>query len=135
MKILGVEHIGIAVKELDECIEKFENALDLKCEGREAIEASGVEVAFFGCGSSKIELVTPAGTESPISSFLSKRGNAIHHICLRVEGIDEWLAFLKEKGIELIDTVPREGASGKRVAFISPRSMCNILIELSEDKP
>ncbi|MFH1314685.1 MAG: methylmalonyl-CoA epimerase [Candidatus Eisenbacteria bacterium] len=135
MKILGVEHIGIAVDGLDECIEKFENALNLKCEGRETIEASGVEVAFFGCGSSKIELVTPAGAASPIGSFLSKRGNAIHHICLRVEGIDDWLAYLKQIGVELIDTVPRQGASGKRVAFISPRSMCNILIELSEDTP
>jgi methylmalonyl-CoA/ethylmalonyl-CoA epimerase len=135
MKILGVEHIGIAVTGLEECIEKFENVLNLSCEGKEAIKASGVEVAFFRCGSSKLELVTPAETGSPISSFLSKRGNAIHHICLKVEGIDEWLAFLKQSGVDLIDTAPRQGASGKRVAFINPRSMCNILIELSEDKP
>jgi methylmalonyl-CoA/ethylmalonyl-CoA epimerase len=134
MKILGVEHIGIAVRDLEECIDRFERILNLKCEGEEALEASGVEIAFFGCGTGKLELVSPATAESPISSFLSKRGNAIHHICLKVEGIDEWLAFLKQSGVELIDNVPREGASGKRVAFINPRSMCNILIELSEDK-
>jgi len=134
MKNLGVEHIGIAVAGLEECIDKFEKVLNLKCEGKEAIEASGVEVAFFRCGTGKLELVTPSETGSPISSFLSKRGNAIHHICLKVEGIDEWLAFLKQSGVQLIDSVPRRGASGKRVAFINPRSMCNILIELSEDE-
>ena len=134
MKILGVEHIGIAVRDLEECIDKFENALNLKCEGEEAPEASGVKVAFFRCGTSKLELVAPAIDDSPVSSFLSKRGNAIHHICLKVDGIDEWLAFLKQSGVELIDSVPREGASGKRVAFIHPRSMCDILVELSEDR-
>jgi methylmalonyl-CoA/ethylmalonyl-CoA epimerase len=135
MKVLGVEHIGIAVEGLDECVEKLEKALNLRCDSKEAVEDSGVEIAFFTCGASKIELVTPAGTGSPISSFLSRRGNALHHICLKVDDIDEWLRYLKSNGVDLIDKVPRQGASGKRVAFISPKSMCGILVELSEDKP
>lgn len=132
MRIRGVEHIGIAVSDLDACIERFEKILKLRCAGREAMEASKVEVAFFECGGTKIELVAPADSDSPIHGFLSKRGNAIHHICLDVEGIGDWLDFLKTSGVDLIDRAPRQGAAGKSVAFISPTSTCSILFELSE---
>ena len=134
MKILGVEHIGIAVDNLDQCIAKFEQVFGLECEARERIEASRVEVAFFRCGDTKIELVTPLDETSPIHSFLSKRGNGIHHICLDVQGIEDWLGRLSQSGIELIDKAPRQGASGKKVAFINPRSVFDILFELSEGK-
>jgi methylmalonyl-CoA epimerase len=134
MKVLGVEHIGIAVANLDQCIEKVEKVFGLECESREKIEASRVEVAFFRCGDTKIEFVTPLDETSPIHSFLMKRGNGIHHICLDVEGIEGGLEQLLESGIDLIDKVPRQGASGKKVAFISPKSVFNILFELSEGK-
>jgi len=133
MKILGVEHIGIAVSNLGECIDKFESAFGLKCCGRERIEASKVEVAFFKCGDTKIELVTPTDPASPIQGFLSRRGNGIHHICLDVEGIQDWLASFKQAGLDLIDREPRQGAKGRSVAFISPKALCNILVELSEE--
>lgn len=133
MKLLGVEHIGIAVSDLEGCITTFERAFGLKCEGRERIEASKVEVAFFKCGDTKIELVTPTDPASPIQGFLAKRGNGIHHICLDVEGIEAWLESLRQAGVDLIDKKPRQGATGRRVAFINPKSLFDILVELSEE--
>ncbi len=132
MKIKGVEHIGIAITNLGECIATLKKTFGLKESHRERIEASNVEVVFFECGTTQIELVTPTSDASPISVFLSKRGNGIHHICLDVEDIEGWLAALKAKGIELIDSEPRRGAHGKKVAFLSPKSTCGFLIELSE---
>jgi methylmalonyl-CoA epimerase len=134
MKMLGVEHIGIAVRDLDQCIDRFEKVFGFKCEGREKIDASKVEVAFFRCGGTQIELVSPTEDSSPIHNFLAKRGNSIHHICLDVEGIEAWLASMVDGGIDLIDKVPRQGAEGRKVAFVSPKSLCDILIELSEKK-
>jgi methylmalonyl-CoA/ethylmalonyl-CoA epimerase len=132
MKMVGVKHIGIAVKDLEESIANFENLFGIKCGKREKIAASKVEVAFFDFGNTHIEMVSPIDPESPISGYLEKRGNGIHHICFDVEGIDEWLETLKSKGVKLLNETPREGASGHRVAFINPASADGILLELSE---
>jgi methylmalonyl-CoA/ethylmalonyl-CoA epimerase len=132
MKMVGVQHIGIAVRDLDASIETMENLLGVRCGHREKIEASKVEVAFFDLGNTAVELVSPVDAESPISKYLEKRGNGIHHICFDVEGIDEWLAALKAKGVKLLNETPRAGASGHRVAFIDPSSADGILLELSE---
>lgn len=134
MKIEGVEHIGIAVKDMDLCIERFERLLGLKCSERRRVEASGVEVALFDCGGTALELVAPIGEDSPIHRFVSKGGNALHHICFKVDDIEAWLAFLDEQGADLIDKQPREGAMGDRIAFVSPKAVCNFLIELAEEK-
>jgi methylmalonyl-CoA/ethylmalonyl-CoA epimerase len=135
MKIEGVEHIGIAVENLEECIAKFEDLLGLKCQSRQRVESNRVEIAVFDCGGTKLELVAPTDESSPINKFVAKGGNALHHICFKVEGIDNWLDFLSEKGVDLIDRKPREGGHGHRIAFLKPRSLCNVLIELSEEKP
>jgi methylmalonyl-CoA epimerase len=132
MKMLGVQHIGIAVRDMDASIDTFEKLFGVKCGSREKIEASKVEVAFFDLGNVHVELVSPVDPESPISRYLDKRGNGIHHICFDVEGIDEWLETLKSKDVKLLDETPREGASGRRVAFINPSSTDGILFELSE---
>lgn len=132
MKIKGVEHIGIAVSDIEDLARIFEDLLGLKLQAKESIAHSNVEVAFFPCGSTNLELVTPLSDQSPIRSFLEKRGNGIHHICLDVEGIEEWIDFLAQNGIEMIDQTPRKGAHGKKVAFINPKSTFGILIELSE---
>jgi methylmalonyl-CoA epimerase len=132
MKMLGVQHIGIAVRDMDASIETFEKLFGVRCGSREKIEASKVEVAFFDLGNAHVELVSPVDQESPISRYLDKRGNGIHHICFDVEGIDEWLETLKSKDVRLLDETPREGASGRRVAFINPSSAGGILFELSE---
>ena len=132
MKMLGVQHIGIAVKDMGTAIGTFGNLFGVKCAGRERIAASKVEVAFFDMGNTHVELVSPVDPESPISRYLEKRGNGIHHICFDVEGIDEWLDSLKSKDVKLLNEKPREGASGHRVAFINPVSADGILFELSE---
>jgi methylmalonyl-CoA/ethylmalonyl-CoA epimerase len=134
MKIEGVEHIGIAVRDLDECISRFENLLGLKCNLRRRLESAKVEVAAFDCGGTAIELVAPLDEESPVYRFVSKGGSSLHHICLRVDDIDTWLSFLDGKGVGLIDRKAREGASGNRIAFVSPGSVCNFLIELAEER-
>ncbi len=135
MKIEGVEHIGIAVANLDECIEKFEKLLGLKCGSRERSETNRVEVAIFDCGGTRLELVAPTDEDSPIQKFIAGGGNSLHHICFKVEGIDQWLTFLDGEGVGLIDKKPRDGALGHRIAFVKPKSICNFLIELSEEKP
>ena len=135
MKIEGVEHIGIAVADLDKCIEKFEKLLGLKCKQRERSEPNRVEVAVFDCGATKLELVSPTDEASPIQRFIDKGGNSLHHICFKVDGIDQWLTFLDGEGVGLIDKEPRDGALGHRIAFLKPGSICNFLIELSEEKP
>lgn len=134
MKIQGVEHIGIAVRDLDGCIAKFEHLLGLKCKTRERVESNRVEIAVFDCGDTRLELVAPTDSTSPIQKFVDKGGNSLHHICFKVEGIEKWLAFFQEQGVGLIDKVPRDGAMGHRIAFVRPESICNFLIELSEEK-
>lgn len=132
MKIEGVEHIGIAVSDLGRCIERFEKILGLKCRMRKRVESNKVEVAIFDCGGTSLELVAPTDEESPVQKFVSKGGNSLHHICFRVDEIDKWLTFLGEKGVDLIDTKARRGAGGDRIAFVSPKGVCNFLIELAE---
>jgi methylmalonyl-CoA/ethylmalonyl-CoA epimerase len=133
MKIEGVEHIGIAVKDLDECIERFETRLGLKCSRRERLESNKVEVAVFECGGTRLELVAPTDETSPVHRFVSKGGNSLHHICFKVDDIDGWLAFLDGQGADLIDRKPRRGAAGDRIAFVGPKAVCNFLIELAEE--
>jgi methylmalonyl-CoA epimerase len=132
MKMVGVQHIGIAVKDMESSIANFENIFGIKCTKREKISASKVEVAFFDFGNTHVELVSPTDPESPISKYLERRGNGIHHICFDVEGIDKWLETLKSKDVKLLNETPREGATGHRVAFINPESADGILFELSE---
>jgi len=134
VKIEGVEHVGIAVKDLDECIRRFENLLGLKCGNRRRVETNKVEVAIFECGGTTLELLAPTDETSPVHRFVAKGGNALHHICFKVDDIDAWLAFLDGQGAHLVDRKPREGAFGDRIAFVGPRSLCNVLIELAEEK-
>jgi methylmalonyl-CoA/ethylmalonyl-CoA epimerase len=134
MRIEGVEHIGIAVADLDKCIERFENLLGLKCQARQRVESNQVEVAVFDCGGTKIELVAPTDEASPIHKFVSRGGNSLHHICFKLEGLEAWLDFLDQHGVDLIDRTPRQGALGHSIAFVKPKSLCNFLVELSEEK-
>lgn len=134
MNIVGVEHIGIAVGNLDDAIRRLETVFGIRCKTREKVESSKVEVAVFEVGNTKIELVTPASEKSPIAKFLAERGDGIHHICLNVKDIKGCLEELQGKGVDLIDKNPRQGAFGHTVAFLSPRSVSNILVELSESK-
>jgi len=132
MDIIGVEHVGIAVSDLDACARRLEEVLGIKQGGRERVEGSKVEVAVFQLGNTKIELLTPTSPDSPIAKFLAERGNGIHHICLKVNDIKGCLDELAGKEVGLIDKVPRSGSFGHKIAFLSPKSLCNILVELNE---
>ncbi len=133
MKILRIDHIGIAVKSLEESI-KFYEMLGLKAAGTEEVAEQKVRVVFFPTGDSEIELLESTSPDGPIAKHIEKNGEGIQHVALRVDNIEAALAELKEKGVRLIDEKPRYGAGGARIAFIHPKSTGGILLELSERK-
>lgn len=125
-----LDHIGIAVRSLDAA--KIYETLGLTIEHTETVASQGVNTAFLAVGDSHLELLEPTGPDSPIAKFIDKRGEGIHHICLRVDHIEEHLARLKEAGYRLINEAPVPGAHGCRVAFLHPAAGNGVLIELSE---
>lgn len=126
-----IDHIGIAVRTLERGLAFYE-ALGLVCSGRETVESQQVKVAFIDLGHSRVELLEPTGPESPIARFLERRGEGIHHLCLRVEDLEARLESLRAAGVRLINHEPVEGAGGCRVAFVHPASAGGVLIELSQ---
>jgi methylmalonyl-CoA/ethylmalonyl-CoA epimerase len=133
--ILNVDHIGIAVDNLREAIERFQSILGGAPESTEEVKEYGVKTAFFGVGETNLELLEPTSLDSPIAKFLQKRGPGIQHICLSVSNLEGLLQALKSAGVRLIDETPRKGARGKRVAFVHPASLGGVLVELSEEAP
>jgi len=125
-----LDHIGIAVRSLDAV--KIYEALGLKVEHTEVVASQGVKTAFLAVGDSNLELLEPTGPDSAIAKFIEKRGEGIHHICLRVDDIEAHLARLKAEGYRLINEHPVPGAHGCRVAFLHPAAGNGVLIELSE---
>jgi len=125
-----LDHIGIAVKSLDAA--KIYEALGLTIDHVETVETQKVKTAFLSVGDSHLELLEPTGPDSTIAKFIEKRGEGIHHICLRVDDIEAHLARLKEQGYRLINESPVPGAHGCRVAFLHPAAGNGVLIELSE---
>ena len=125
-----LDHIGIAVRSIDAA--RIYEALGLTIDHVETVETQGVRTAFLSVGDAKLELLEPTGPESSVAKFIEKRGEGIHHICLRVDNIEEHLARLKEAGFRLINDAPVPGAHGCRVAFLHPAAGNGVLIELSE---
>ncbi len=127
-------HVAIAVNNLDTAEKIYTTALGLKVEHREVVEDQKVSTSMLvpKDGGTAIELLEPMSEDSPISKFLEKRGEGIHHICYKVDDIDQVLAKLKEQGVRLIDETPRPGAYNSRVAFIHPKAMNGVLVELAE---
>lgn len=132
IKILGIEHIGIAVKNRDKTSNFFENILGIKNPILEEIIDQKVITEIFNTSNGKLELLESTSLESPIHKFIENRGNAIHHIALSVENIDLSIKYLKEKNVQLIDEIPRIGAEGFMIAFIHPKATGGILIELCQ---
>jgi methylmalonyl-CoA/ethylmalonyl-CoA epimerase len=132
MKVLKIDHLGIAVHSIEEAKKLFQDTLGLEFEGSETVEEQKVTTAFFPVGDSEVELLESTAPDGPIAKYLEKRGEGIQHIALRVENIEEALAELKEKGIRLIDEKPRMGAGGAKIAFLHPKSTHGVLIEISE---
>lgn len=134
MDISHIEHIGIAVKNLDESIEKYEKLFNIKCYAIEEVKDQKVKTAFFKIGQTKIELLEGTDPESAISKFIEKRGEGVQHIAFAVKNIDDVLEELKNKNVQLIDEKPRSGAEGLSIAFLHPKSTGGVLIELCENK-
>ncbi len=134
MKISRIEHIGIAVKDLENSIKYYEDILGLKCYGIEEVKDQKVRTAFFEVGQTKIELLESTDPEGPIGKFIEKRGEGFHHLAFATENLDESLKKLDDKGIRLIDKKPRKGAKGLDIAFLHPKSTGGVLTELCENK-
>ncbi len=134
MEIKKIEHIGIAVKDLQSSIEYYENVLGLKCYNIEEVEDQKVKTAFFQVGDTKIELLESTSEDGPIAKFIDKKGEGVHHIAFAVENIDEALAEVENKGVRLIDKKPRKGAEGLDIAFLHPKSTNGVLTEFCENK-
>ena len=129
-----IEHIGIAVKSLDEAIPFYEKVLGLDCYSIEEVKDQKVKTAFFKLGQTKIELLEPTDPESTVAKFISKKGEGIHHIAFAVNDIDRKLKEVEEKGVRLIDNVSRKGAEGMDIGFLHPKSTFGVLTELCEKK-
>ena len=134
MKVSHIEHLGIAVKSIDEALPYWENVLGLKCYKIEEVADQKVRTAFLKLGQTKIELLEPMGEDSTVAKFIENRGIGIHHMALAVENIEEQLAEAADKGIRLIDQTPRKGADGMTIAFLHPKSTQGIVTEFCEDK-
>lgn len=132
MKIERVDHIGIAVPSLDAAQPFWEHSLGLRFHGREVVADQQVTVAMGEAGETHIELLEPTDPASPIARFLEKNRPGIHHIALQVDNLEKALARLQAEGATLIDLVPRQGAGGKRIAFVHPKSTSGVLLELCE---
>lgn len=132
----GVNHLGIAVRSLDEHRDYYEQTLGAVFEGVEEVPSQRVRVAFYRLGSEghgvRIELIEPTDETSPISAFLDKRGEGLHHVAYTVDGIERRLESLRQGGVRLIDETPRPGAHGAKIAFLHPKSTGGVLTELCE---
>lgn len=135
MRATHIEHIGIAVRDLGASIAFYEKILGLTCYGVEEVADQKVRTAFFRLGETKIELLESTDPEGPIGKFIAKRGEGIHHIAYAVQDLAACLREAEEKGVELIDRVPRRGAEGLDIAFLHPRSTGGVLTELCQHPP
>ena len=129
-----LDHIGIAVNDIDAALELYRDKLGFEVGGIDDVPGFGVKVAFLPLGEGQVELVMPVTEDSAMAKFLDKRGPGFHHLCCRVDDIRAELARLEEMGIELVDKEPREGAHGTLVAFLHPKSTGGVLIELAQHK-
>jgi methylmalonyl-CoA/ethylmalonyl-CoA epimerase len=134
MKPSHIEHIGIAVSNLETAISFYEKVFGLKCYNIEEVADQKVRTAFFIVGQTKIELLESTDPEGPIGKFIEKKGEGIHHIAFAVENIEEQLAHAEKMGVILIDSISRKGAEGLDIAFLHPKSTSGVLIEICENK-
>ena len=132
MELKRVDHVGIAVKNLEEAVNFYETAIGLKAVGYETVEEQKVKVAFLPCGDSEVELLESTEPDGPIARFIEKNGPGIQHVAIRVDDIDKALEELKAKEVRLIDQTPRYGAGNARIAFVHPKATGGVLLELTQ---
>ncbi len=133
--IQKIDHLGIAVKSIEASLPYYEKALGLHCEHIEEVPSQKVRTAFLACGEVHLELLEPTDPESPVAKFIESRGEGIHHIAFATTGIEDQLGQAKEAGVRLIHEVPIDGAGGKLVAFLHPKSTFGVLTEFCQPKP
>ncbi len=131
--LTDIDHVGIAVAELDAAVEHYRRTLGVEPAHREVVQSQGVEEVLFLVGTSSIQLVGALGPETPIGRFLAKRGPGLHHVGLRVDDVAATLEKLKSEGVPLIDEAPRPGSRGTTIAFIHPKGMGGVLVELVQE--
>ncbi len=134
MKPTHIEHIGIAVSDLEESIRYYEEVMGLECYAIEEVEDQKVKTAFFRVGDTKIELLESTDPEGPIGKFIEKKGPGIHHIAFAVQDVEKALKHAGEYGVRLIDQEPRKGAEGLQIGFLHPKSTFGVLTELCGDE-
>jgi methylmalonyl-CoA/ethylmalonyl-CoA epimerase len=127
-----IDHIGVAVKSIEEALNFWEAVLGIKCTGVEEVTEQKVKTAFLPVKDTEIELLEPTADDSPVAKFIEKKGEGIHHLAIRVPDLQGALSELKEQGVRLIDEKPRRGAGGAMIAFLHPSATGGILLELSE---
>jgi methylmalonyl-CoA/ethylmalonyl-CoA epimerase len=132
--IKKIEHLGIAVKDLNTSIQLYETLFQTECYKTEAVESEGVKTAFFQVGESKIELLEASNPDSPIAKFLEKKGPGFHHVAFETSNIDAEIERLTNEGFELIHKTPKDGADNKRIAFLHPKAVDGMLLELCQEK-
>lgn len=131
-EVLGLAHVGIAVRSLDEAIPLWTQGLGFSRTGTEVLESMQIRIAFLRAGDVEIELLEPTSPDSTVAQFLDRRGEGIHHISLYVRDLEAALARAEREGLELIDRTPRAGSHGTKIAFLHPRSLRGVLVELCE---
>lgn len=134
MKPTHIEHIGIAVENLEESIAYYEGVLGLSCYAIEEVKDQKVKTAFFMVGQTKIELLEATAEDSPVGKFIEKKGPGIHHIAFAMENVAEALKDAEDKGVKLIDQIPRGGAEGLKIGFLHPKSTGGVLTEFCGKK-
>lgn len=132
MFLINIDHVGIAVRDLDSALSEYRRQYRVEPMHREVVESQGVEEAMLAVGGSHIQLLQPLSEESPVGKFISSRGEGLHHVAYAVADIDAALEHLRAEDVRLIDEEPRVGGGGARIAFVHPRSLAGTLIELVE---
>lgn len=128
-----IDHVGIAVHDIDAAAARYRELLGARVVHREAVPGQGVEVAFLEMpGAARLELIAPLDDDSPVARFLAGRGEGMHHICVLVDDIDAALTRLGEEEVPVVDTTPRTGAEGARIAFLHPAALGGVLLELKQ---
>jgi methylmalonyl-CoA epimerase len=127
-----IDHIGVAVEELEPALELYRDSFELQVAHREVVPEQGVEAVFLDVGENHVELLAPLGPDTPVGKFLARRGPGLHHVAYQVTDIDATLHALRQAGLRLVDQEPRKGIGGSRVAFMHPRAAIGVLTEIVE---
>ena len=135
VKAKGLDHVAIAVKDLDQAVGLYRDVLGLELAEIEEVPEQQVRTAIFGQGMGRIELISPTVPDSGVAKFLAKRGEGLHHVCVEVDDIEAAIAALKSRGAPMIDETPKPGAGGAKVAFIHPKGSHGVLVELRQGPP